>query len=110
MQAEMAQELANLPRFTAWAKLVQVQGGKQITVKQKLQTLPLPPAYDPGIVAAREAQIREQTRRAYCLMRETVEEEISHRQVPWRQTPSNDTHTPRQSPGDIDEEPPPQRG
>ncbi len=110
MQAEMAQELANLPRFTAWAKLVQVRGSRQITVKQKLQTLPLPPAYDPGFVAAREAQIREQTHREYCLMRETVEEEIRQRQAPWRQTPGNDTPPPRQRPGDIDEEPPSQRG
>jgi hypothetical protein len=105
MQAEMAQELANLPRFTAWVKLVQVQDGVQTVVKQKLRTLALPPSHAPDAVAAIEEQIREQTRREYCTKRETVEEEIRQRQAPLR-----NTALPEQNLGDIDEEPPPQRG
>jgi hypothetical protein len=42
MTDEMAQELANLPRFTAYAKVIQEQGGRQAVIKHKMQTLKLP--------------------------------------------------------------------
>ena len=38
---EMAQEFSNLPRFTAYAKIIQDQGGRQMVSKCKMQTLKL---------------------------------------------------------------------
>jgi hypothetical protein len=40
MNTEMAQELASLPRFTAYAKLHQEQGDDQKVVKVRIETLP----------------------------------------------------------------------
>jgi hypothetical protein len=37
----MGQELANLPRFKAYAKAIQEFQGEQIVIKQKIQTYPL---------------------------------------------------------------------
>ena len=45
MTDEMAQELTNLPKFTAYAKVIQEQGGRQAVIKHKMQTLELPESY-----------------------------------------------------------------
>ena len=42
MTDEMAQELAKLPRFTAWTTLVDENEGKQTVRQKKIHTLPLP--------------------------------------------------------------------
>jgi hypothetical protein len=81
MTHQMEQELMGLPRFTAWAKIAQEKDGKQLVIKRKIQTLPLPdvlPDADEG-----RAVIEGNTKQFY-MKRDEIEEEIRSRQERWR--------------------------
>jgi hypothetical protein len=59
----MAQELANLPRFTAFAKVIEEKNGYQSVLKRRITTFPLPPQ---------------------CKLPIEDEDEIRQRQEKWR--------------------------
>jgi len=111
MTDEMAQELSNLPRFTAYAKLLQVTENvrtfrertrvftEQIVWKGKIQTLPLPPL---TIESEKYATLLGQN---LSKKRTEVEAEIRERQEPWRRVAAAQTPTPAQPPPTS--EPPP---
>jgi hypothetical protein len=93
---EMAMELASLPQYTAYAKLIAEQNGMQRVLKHKIQTLPLPPV-------VRGAEIEDallEKSHVLCQEREAIEAEIRERQDRWRPRPT-------QQPPD---EPPPPTG
>jgi hypothetical protein len=93
---EMAMELASLPQYTAYAKLIAEQNGVQRVLKHKIQTLPLPPAVRGAEI---EASLIEKSH-VLCKERELIEAEIQARQDRWRPRPT-------QQPPD---EPPPPTG
>jgi hypothetical protein len=75
---EMAQELMNLPRFTAYAKMLKENNTTQTVEKHKLTTVPMPDEKgNDALVAARWRG------RSYGQTREDIEQEIQKRQV-WR--------------------------
>ena len=79
---EMLQELASLPRYTAYAKIIEEVGGKQIDSKYKLNPDPLPKADDETVVKMRKHKIRANTLRSgYYTERETVKQAIKVRQA-----------------------------
>jgi hypothetical protein len=90
---EMAMELASLPQYTAYAKLIAEQNGMQRVLKHKIQTLPLPPAVRGAEI---EVSLMEKSH-VLCQERELIEWEIRERQDRWR------LRSPEQPP----EEPPP---
>lgn len=82
MVNEMAQELMSLPRFTAYAKIVEEVGGQQIVSKYKLNPDPLPQAGDETVVKMRKHKVRANTIRSdYYTERETVKQAIKARQA-----------------------------
>jgi ribosomal protein L20A (L18A) len=88
MTNEMAGELANLPRYTAYAKVLAETGGEQIVLRTKIRTLKLKELPE-GEVAEVARQARrvaiEQNSLRYLKSRIAIEEEIRERQEKWRQ-------------------------
>lgn len=70
-----------LPRFTAWAKIAQEKDGKQLVIKRKIQTLPLPDVLPDA--DERRAVIERNTQQFY-IKRDQIEEVIRSRQERWR--------------------------
>jgi hypothetical protein len=91
---EMAMELASLPQYTAYAKLIAEQNGVQQVLKHKIQTLPLPQALRGAEI---EHALLEKSH-ALCKERDAIEAEIRERQERWR---------PRSTQQPPDEPPPP---
>lgn len=81
MTHQMEQELMGLPRFTAWAKIAQEKDGKQLVIKRKIQTLPLPDVLPDA--DERRAVIERNTQQFY-IKRDQIEEVIRSRQERWR--------------------------
>jgi hypothetical protein len=86
MSDEMAQELSNLPRFNAYAKIIKEEGGQQTVWKGRIQTLPLIPQYpnnNTGVIFDFSSDL--------CTNREEIEQQIRERQEKWRraQTPTS---------------------
>jgi hypothetical protein len=79
MTNEMAQELANLPQFTAYAKVIDETEGKQIVLKQKIKTLPLPEPQGKAIEGQALAKAHAESQK-----RDEIEKEIQKRQDRWR--------------------------
>jgi hypothetical protein len=97
MTDEMAQELINLPRYTAYAKVIEEKDGKQNVWSGKIETFGLPkdsPKAEENIAFAIEIGHGVSKKRG------EIEEEIRQRQEKWRQPPPQ---TPEKPP----EEPPP---
>jgi hypothetical protein len=103
MTDEMAQELANLPRFTAYAKVIAENEGKQTVWKSKIKTVPMPSWWEPPTmyrlpsgeeIPGIESQAIERGHK-FCKTRTQIEEEIRERQEKWR--------------GNSSDEPPPTR-
>ena len=91
MTDEMAQELAKLPRFTAWTTLVDENEGKQTVRQKKIHTLPLPEVTP-------KTSVTELLKKSYdlCMKRTEIEEEIRKRQEKWRTvTPQSPTPPPK---------------
>ena len=95
MTDEMAQELANLPKFIAYAKVTQEDKGKQTVLKHKIQTIPLSyiPEKTPEDIEAATLMVDNilftsfdliTLLNGYCLARVEIEEEIRQRLEKWR--------------------------
>jgi hypothetical protein len=80
MEAEMAWELTNLPKHTAYVRLTQERVGTHIVVKGKMMTYELPRVPAGQDTAQIERRILNQTSSLYCKERKDVEQEISQRQ------------------------------
>jgi hypothetical protein len=87
----MAQELANLPRFTAYARVIQERAGKQLVIKRKIKPLALPKEH--GLPLASE--ILERSHATVYKARDEIEAEIRQRQERWRRPPDSGTAPPR---------------
>jgi hypothetical protein len=96
---EMAIELASLPRFTAYAKIIDEQSGRQKVLKSKIQTLPLPKVLRGAEI---ETSLIEKSH-VLCTERGRIDEEIRQRQEKWRETESQRKSEPPEEP------PPPTR-
>jgi hypothetical protein len=100
MSDEMAQELMKLPRYTAYAKIIQEKGGDQIVIARKFQA-----QKPPSVPHDRNQDIRDRalelTHSFYCKERTQIEEELRHRQKNWRKStasekpPANTQNPPR---------------
>lgn len=80
---DIMQELTNLPRFTAYAKVFQEQDGKQTVLRRKIQTRPLPLSIQPAEGMADLAR-RKAIQRGFCRERRHIADEIRTRQEHWR--------------------------
>ena len=110
----MAQTLADLPRFTAYAKIIDEKAGKQVVVKRKIATYPM------GSLSEREYAeefpesvrtfIEQNTiRSGYAIARDEIAEEIRKRQEKWREVASSDPSHPPDSNEPPEDPPPPTR-
>jgi hypothetical protein len=81
MSDEMAQELASLPQFTAYAKVIAEKEGEQTVWKGKIKTLPLPSWGELKFYI--DPPAREDIHK-FCKRRDLIEEEIHQRQKRWR--------------------------
>jgi hypothetical protein len=84
MTNEMAQELAGLPHYTAYVRLIEEKDGRQRIVKEKIETIPLPKISEDAIkqTVERRKAVEENSRR-YLKRRDLIEEEIAKRQERW---------------------------
>jgi hypothetical protein len=78
----MAQELTNLPRFTAYAKIIEERDGKQSVWKDKIQTYNLPVE---SPTAKEDAVTVIENGHSWSTKRSDVEKEIRGRQEQWRE-------------------------
>ncbi len=78
MNAEMANELVNLPRYTALAKIVKSGGGREMVAKYKLSPQNLIPPHDIQTVRQHRAVILRNTR-LFCQERTQVSKNIQAR-------------------------------
>src|SRR4051812_5077820 len=98
MNHEMAHELIKLPRYTAYAKIIEERGGDQTVIAPKFRA-----QKPPSVPHGRNRDIRDRalelTHSFYCKERTQIEEELRHRQKNWRKrsategTPAN-KHSP----------------
>jgi hypothetical protein len=102
---QMAQELVDLPRYTAYAKVIQEQGGVQVVRKWKITTEELPKV-PPGCLPEEASRIARQNAIDAGILRprSAIEAESRRRLAQWRRRVID-------SPPPPSEEPPPtQRG
>jgi len=78
---EMAGELMNLPRYTAYCMVVKEVNGEQVVGKYRLQPYPLIAVNNEQLAdsASRNNDIIAKTRSLYCKEREVVKQEITAR-------------------------------
>lgn len=93
----MAQELTNLPRFTACAKISQVEKGKQTVATQKIQTPPLVEPLEKE-KAERDRALAIQNGHIWSKKRDEIEAEIRERQEKWRRAQAPTTPEPPVTP------------
>src|SRR6266487_1817745 len=79
MVNEMVSEFIDLPRYTAYCRMVKEVGGRQFVLKYKLYPYPLPQADNQAVYKERLERIIARTRQTYCTSRKQVEEEIKVR-------------------------------
>jgi hypothetical protein len=82
MVNEMAREFVNLPKYTAYARVVGEKDGKAIVWKGKVRTLELPGVAADAFYVASEAIQRNAL--PFSKPREEIRKEIEKRQEPWR--------------------------
>jgi hypothetical protein len=90
MVNEMAGELTNLPRYTAYAKRIGEADGKQAIWKGRIETLQVtyrPGVLNPGLIDARRCKqyYIAATTRPYLKDRASIEEVMLYRQECWRE-------------------------
>jgi hypothetical protein len=96
---ERAQELANLPRFTAYAKIIKEDNGRQTVIKRKIETRPLPilpekPLTDDKLNTP-SAIIELNTIRAGLYRpRDQIEKDIRNRREQWLRREGEDKPPP----------------
>ena len=83
MVNEMARELVNIPKYEAFAKVVEESGGEQKVWKGKIRTVKLS-AVPEGSARALTA-LTQGPENAPYLRRSEIEEEIRQRPVRWRE-------------------------
>jgi hypothetical protein len=64
MEDEAAQELIKLPRYIAYAKVIQEQEGEQVVIGRKIKTSELPPVLANWYTQSIRDQIKQNTRDA----------------------------------------------
>ena len=96
MNDEMAWELMKLPRFTAYAKVIQEQQGEQVIRIRKIKTLKLEePRLQGRELEEMKKQINENTKiLGYIKPRVQIEDEIRQRQEKWRSGALSDQPPP----------------
>src|SRR4051794_3023123 len=85
MANEAAKTLAELPRYTAVAKLLQEENGREAVTKQRINTLP--PDYAGSVLHDWDSflhRVQGETVKHYCTPREEIEQELRERQERWR--------------------------
>jgi hypothetical protein len=84
---EMGQELANLPRFTAYAKVIEERNGIQSVLKRKINTS-LTPSFQgyPRYIKDKVIESGHQL----CKERSQIEEDLRQRQERWRSSGSEE--------------------
>jgi hypothetical protein len=112
MNVEMAQELPVLPRFTAYARLIEEKDGQQRVLKEKIKTIALPKITEGAREeAGKRRKVIEENSGRYLKKREVIEEEIRMRQERWTGGGSLDKAPPRRGEDRGDEarkgDPPP---
>ena len=81
---ETAQELAKLPRFTAYAKTLQTgDGGQQAVLKRQIRTLPSGGEAISGGNAELARKVALMLRSGWYKGRDEIDDEIAERQRPW---------------------------
>jgi hypothetical protein len=88
---EIARELVGLPRYTAFAKVIQERGGVQVVLKRKIETIPMPQVpqrylTDPKYLALRGSIERNTIQAGTCLPRVLIEAELRHRRERWQRS------------------------
>jgi DNA-binding protein H-NS len=78
---EMALKLSRLPRFTAYAKVIEERNGEQLVHTQEIQTLKPPPVQQS--IATIEPRLLAASHKL-CKERDAIEDEIRQRQDRWR--------------------------
>src|SRR5215213_8499090 len=109
MTNAMVQDLCELPRYTAYAKVLQETEGEQEVWKGKIKTnpmLPLPTGEMATHFVGIEARIIEHTRQTCCRSRIEIEEEIRARRNSWR-PPEPPPQPKGRSKHRVDDGPPP---
>jgi hypothetical protein len=88
MTNEMAQELTNLPRYTAYAKVIQEKKEQQEVIKRKIKTKKSPePRVQLGDLFQFISQVEQNTVNfGYVKPRRQIEDEIRRRQEEWSGT------------------------
>ena len=89
----MTQELINLPRFTAYAKVIEEKGGGQAITKSKIKTLSLSRLREEWdkFIEFRKQRIEAYTNDSGCVRRrDEIEEEIKQRLEKWRKGRSDE--------------------
>jgi hypothetical protein len=84
MVNEMARVMTGLPRYTAYAKIVEENGGEASVWKGRIRTSKLDDVRDDAMDAARAAI--EKNMLGYCRPRAQIREEIRLRQERWRRS------------------------
>jgi hypothetical protein len=101
----MARELANLPRFTAFAKVIEEQDGVQTVRKCKIVTQPLPRVPARPLTSA---MVERWTIAAgLCVPRRRIEQELQARQEKWLRRPGQPKPPPGPHAPPPASEPPP---
>jgi len=87
MTDETAHDLANLPRYTAYARVIKEKDGQQTVERKKIKTLPMPDVPPPEKLAEKEKivnQAIQTTCTLYCKKREDIEDRLCRIQDFWR--------------------------
>ena len=90
----MAQELINLPRFIAYAKVIEEKDGIQRVLKKQIKTQEVSRQFDPDIV-----EIVRNQGYSFSKKRPDIDAEIRNRQEKWRVvTPQTQSEPPEEPP------------
>lgn len=104
MTNEMAQELAGLARYTAYARLIEEKDGRQRIIKEKIATIALPNiSEEVRVEEDKRRKVIEDNSRQYLRMRDVIEEEIRRRQDRWTMGGAIDQPPPRRREDRSDE-------
>jgi hypothetical protein len=93
MTDEMAQELMRLPRYTAYAKIIEDQDGEQRVKMQEIKTYPLsalPEKPKEYFEQVKEIFETNPIKSGYAIAKEQIEAEIRQRQEQWLRPASSD--------------------
>jgi hypothetical protein len=105
MTNQAVQTLTGLPKFTAYAKIIDEREGKQTSWAGKIETrdFQFPQQHE---FVGQEEQAVEQTRRSVCKPRSVIQGEIINRRTDWRKSAAPTVvHT--SSPPEKDQQDPP---